>query len=374
MCWLYVRLDKIMLDTDFLNLYDMIEDVLFGGKYMAMKKVKVEDAIGMVLGHDLTKIVPGEYKGAAFKKGHIIKAEDIVHLKSIGKDHIYLVELAAGQLHENQAAIRIAQTVAGDTVAISVPSEGRVNIKAKNAGILQVNREAITAINGVESMVFSTLHGGTIVQADTILAGVKVVPLVVEEALVERVERIASQYAEIITVKPMHNKRVGLIITGNEVYYGRIKDKYARVFTEKAIKYGATLGEVVYQPDDSRLIRDSILNYKCQGMDIVIAAGGMSVDPDDVTPDAIRLTGAKVITYGTPVLPGAMFMLAYLEGMAIFGMPACGMYDKATVFDIVFPQVLADITITRQDFAAMGYGGLCQKCDRCSYPHCPFGK
>jgi hypothetical protein len=341
---------------------------------MAMSTVRVEDAVGMVLGHDLTKIAPGEYKGPAFKKGHIIKPEDIPHLKNIGKNYIYLIELTADQLHENQAADRIAQAVSSDTVIINQPSEGRVNLKADITGILQVNREAVTAINSVENIVFSTLHGGSIVQAGTTIAGVKVVPLVVEEALIRQVESIASQYTEIMAIKPLHNKQVGLIITGNEVYYGRIQDKYAAVFTEKATKYGATLVDVVYQPDDSRLIADSILQYQQQGMDIVIAAGGMSVDPDDVTPDAIRSTGAQVVTYGTPVLPGAMFMLAYLGDMVILGMPACGMYSKTTVFDLVFPKVLADIKMTKQDFAAMGYGGLCLDCDICTFPHCPFGK
>ncbi len=341
---------------------------------MVMRKVPVEEAVGMVLGHELTKIVPGEYKGPAFRKGHIIQPEDIAHLKSIGKDHIYLFELGNNEIHENQAAKRLAEAAAGLGLTIDAPSEGRANLKAAVNGILEVNSAAVTAINMTDNVALATLHNGTVVEAGTTVAGAKIIPLVIAEDLIQQVEASARQYQPVITVKAMKNKKVGVIVTGNEVFYGRITDKFAPVFANKVAQYGATLLGTVYQPDDSASITASILEFKQQGADIVIASGGMSVDPDDVTPEAIRSTGAKVITYGTPVLPGAMFMLAEFEGLTIMGMPACGMYSRTTILDLVLPRVLADIPVTKADLAAMGHGGLCMSCKECVYPHCPFGK
>ncbi len=339
-----------------------------------MKKVHVSEAVGMVLGHDLTKIVPGEYKGPAFRKGHIIQPEDIPHLKDIGKEHIFLIELNEGQLHENDAVRRIAKCVAGVNTNIADPAEGRVNIIAKQDGLLKVNKEAVTAINSVEHAVLATLHSNRLVKAGDILAGVKVIPLVVEESMVRKVEEIAGQYSGIIAVSPLANLKVGVVVTGNEVYYGRIKDKYGPVIANKIAFYGAKLAGIAYCPDDREMITQTILNHINSGADIVVTSGGMSVDPDDVTPEAIRATGADVITYGAPVLPGAMFMLAYLNNTAILGMPACGMYSKITIFDFVFPRIITGEQLSKHDFAVMGYGGLCLNCQECSYPACSFGK
>ena len=365
--------------TAFFDFTAVQKTILLTGKErqddtVAIKKVKVEDAVGMVLGHDMSKIIPGEYKGPAFKKGHIIRTEDLEHLKNIGKEHIYLIELAPGQVHENDAIARMAKMIAGDNVYYTQPSEGRINIKAARPGLLKVNRQAVYTVNLIEHAVLSTLHDNQLVAEDTLLAGVKVVPLVVDESMVAAVEAACLKYGPVISVKPIQQMKVGAIITGNEVYFGRIQDKFAPVFQKKVAYFGGTLMDIVYLPDDKEKITQAICDYQRQGAEIIIASGGMSVDPDDVTPDAIRATGAEVVSYGTPVLPGAMFMLAYLGDIAVMGMPACGMYAKTTVFDLIFPRVLAGEKITKQDIAAMGYGGLCATCSSCTFPHCPFGK
>ncbi len=341
---------------------------------MAFKKVRINDAVGMVLGHDMTKIVPGEYKGPAFKKGHIILEEDIPHLLTIGKEHIYLLELSDDQLHENESAQRLARAVSGANTCYAEPSEGKVHIVAKQDGLLKVNRDAVTKINSVNYTVVSTLHGNRLVKAGETLAGVKVVPLVVDIDTIETVEKIASQYQEIIAVKPLKSLKTGIITTGNEVFYGRIQDRFGPVLQEKIETYQASFGGITYQPDNTAAITEAILEHVKAGAQVIVVTGGMSVDPDDVTPDAIRATGAEVITYGTPVLPGAMFMLAYLDDVAILGLPACGMFSKITVFDLVFPRILAGDRLSKLDFAEMGYGGLCLGCTECSYPRCPFGK
>lgn len=341
---------------------------------MALRKVRVEDAVGMVLGHDLTKIVPATYKGPAFKKGHIIRAEDIPALKNMGKEHIYLLELGPHQVHENDAAQRLARAVAGPGVSLSAPSEGRVNLAASGRGLLQVNAAALMAVNMIENMVVSTLHTNRVVQPGEIVAGVKVVPLVVQDTQLQAAEQAAAAGAPVIQVRTLHNLRVGAIVTGNEVFYGRIQDGFAPVFGAKLTRYGGESLGLVYLPDDQTRITGAILDFYRQGAQIIIVTGGMSVDPDDVTPEAIRATGAEVVTYGAPVLPGAMFMLAYLGNTAVIGLPACSMYNKTTVFDLVYPRLLAGERLTRADIASLGHGGLCRNCPTCFFPHCSFGK
>lgn len=339
-----------------------------------MKKVRVEDAVGMVLGHDLTKIVPGSYKGPAFRKGHIIQAADIPHLKDIGKEHIYLIELNEDKVHENEAADRVAAAISGPNTFRALASEGRVNINAAVDGLLKVNRQGVEAVNHVGKLALSTRHTNQMVKAGEMLAAVKIIPLVIEREAIDTAERQAAACQPVIDVVPLQSMKVGAVITGNEVFYGRIKDRFAPVLREKMAHYGAEIVEITYSPDDPEQIRKSILGCLDKGAELIIASGGMSVDPDDVTPEAIRSTGAKEVLYGTPVLPGAMFMLAYLDAVPIMGLPACGMYSKTTVLDLLLPRILAGEVLTREDIVALGYGGLCMNCRECSYPHCPFGK
>ena len=339
-----------------------------------MKKVKVEEAVGMVIGHDLTKVVPGSYKGPAFRKGHIVRPEDIPHLKDIGKEHIYLFELGDKKMHEDDAAQLIANAAAGEAVECAPPSEGRVNLKAKTSGLLKIDRAAIEAVNNIDHIAVSTRHSNQVVRAGETLAAVKIIPLVVDKAAVLAVETRLKRYGEVVAVRPLQNLRVAVVITGSEVFYGRIKDRYAPVIAEKVALYNGSVSETVYCPDDAELISRTIEACRANGADIVIASGGMSVDPDDVTPEAIRQTGADVVVYGTPVLPGAMFMLAYLEETALIGLPACGMFAKTTVLDLVLPRIMAGERLSKSDIVSLGYGGLCGQCENCIYPNCPFGK
>lgn len=341
---------------------------------LSWRKVRVEDAVGMVLAHDLTKIVPASYKGPAFKKGHIITAEDIPVLKDIGKEHIYMLALEPDQVHEDEAARRLAAAVAGPGLSVTEPSEGRVNLVATDRGLLRINIAALMAVNMIENMVVSTLHTNRVVQAGEIVAGVKVVPLVIEGNQLIAATEAAAAGAPVIEVQPLRNVPVAAIVTGNEVYYGRIADGFAPVFATKLTRYGGEKMALQYLPDDRERITAAIMSLCRQGAAIIIVTGGMSVDPDDVTPAAIRATGAQVVTYGSPVLPGAMFMLAYLREVAIIGLPACAMYNKTTAFDLIYPRLLAGERLKKADFATLGHGGLCRNCPTCIYPHCPFGK
>lgn len=338
-----------------------------------MKKVKVEESIGMILGHDLTRIVPGEFKGAAFKKGHIIKAEDIEILKNMGKDNIYIFELGENQIHENEAAIRMARSAAGDNIKLSNPSEGKVSFVSQKHGLLKINKNKLKEINCIEHVSMATLHNNMEVKPEQIVAGTRIIPLMTEIARIQAVEQICEKEA-VIQVKAFKKMNIGIIITGNEVYYGRIEDKFAPVLKEKMQYYGCEILSIVYSPDDAENIKKQIEELVNMGVDAIITAGGMSIDPDDVTPEGIRITKANIISYGAPVLPGAMFMMAYKQDIPIMGIPACGMFHKITVFDLVFIRVLTGEKISKQDIAELGYGGLCQNCDSCTYPACSFGK
>lgn len=338
-----------------------------------MKVVKVEEAVGMVLGHDMTQIIPGGFKGARFKKGHIVKEEDIPVLKSMGKDHIYILELEEGMVHENDAATRIAWATVGQGLSLSDPSEGKINYIAEYPGLLEINVPKLHAINSVPDVVLATIHTGTLVKAGQIIAGTRVNPLVIEEAKIKQVEQISAG-GQILQILPLRELKVGVVITGNEVFYGRIEDKFGPKMKEKMEEYGAVILETVYVPDDANEISAAIVGLQAAGADVVVTGGGMSVDPDDVTPEGIRQTGAEVVKYGAPVLPGSMFMVAYLNEMAIIGLPACAMYHHITVFDLVFPLLLADKRVRAEDIAKLGHGGLCMRCEVCHHPICPLGK
>jgi molybdenum cofactor synthesis domain-containing protein len=338
-----------------------------------MKTVPVQEAVGMVLCHDMTKIVPGEYKGPAFRKGHIIAQEDIQALLEIGKEHVYVLHMEKGRIHEDEAAARIARAAMGPGITLSEVCEGRINFMAA-PGLLDVNVEALDRINAIEEVVLATMHTGQQVTRPRAVAGTRVVPLVIDEEKISRVEAICAEYPYVVGVLPFIHRKVGLVTTGSEVYHGRIKDKFGPVIREKFDRLGSTVMDQRFASDDPAMTRDAILAFIAEGAEMVVVTGGMSVDPDDQTPTAIRSTGAEVVTYGAPTFPGVMFMIAMLDGVPILGLPGCVMYYRASIFDLVVPRLLAGREITRQDIVAMGHGGFCAGCDTCRYPTCPFGK
>lgn len=339
-----------------------------------MKKIKVEDAVGTVLAHDLTRIVPGEFKGVAFKKGYVIKEEDIQMLKSMGKNHINIIELCEEKLHENEAAERMAKAVTGEGIDLQGPSEGKIQLKSNCRGVVKINLEALEAINDIGELTLATIHNNTLVNKGQSIAATRAIPLVIEKDKVERVEDICKQIGQVINVKEIKSKKVGLIVTGSEVYEGKIKDKFAPVFKEKIKEYGCQIVDIMYVPDDMERIEKGIKDLINKGAEVVLATGGMSVDADDVTPLAIGNVCDEIISYGAPALPGNMLMLGYCGDVAIFGIPGAGMHFKITSFDLVFPRVLCGERLKRKDITSLAHGGLCFMCKNCTYPMCPFGK
>lgn len=361
------------------------------------KKLPVNDAVGTVLAHDITEIRPGEFKGRAFKKGHVIRKEDVCHLQRLGKEHLFVLDIAGDEMHEDDAAYALAYALMGGGVKMKgEPREGKINIIAEIDGLLKVDEDALLAFNMLGDVMCATLHNNMIVRKGQTVAGTRAIPLVVKKRIVEEAVSICKKASPthprgrdggVVQVKEIRKPKAGVVITGNEVYYGRVRDAFSSVITEKIRAVGGEIAGIYYAPDDEEFIEARLKELIYAGADMLITTGGMSVDPDDVTRFAIKKLGAAEITYGSAALPGAMFLVAYLtssiyppgqEGQGwdipVLGIPACGMYAKTTVFDIVLPRVLAGERIGRRELAELGHGGLCMKCETCRYPICPFGK
>jgi molybdenum cofactor synthesis domain-containing protein len=348
--------------------------------------VPVEDAVGMVLAHDITEIRKDSFKGRAFRKGHVVRVEDITHLKRLGKERLFVLSIGPDEMHENDAAVALARALMGEGVAVEgEPSEGKITMIAGHDGLLTVNRDALLAINLLGDVMCATRHGNTPVRKGRTVAGTRAIPLVVKTGLIDRAVAIGEEARSagfpVLQVKPVRKPRAGVVITGNEVYHGRIKDAFAPIITKKIEALGGEIVAIYYAPDDAAYIEERLRELLKAGADLLLTTGGMSVDPDDVTRFAIQNVGAVDVTYGSPVLPGAMFLAGYVpngeRGMArvpVLGVPACGMYHAVTVLDLVLPRVLAGETIGRRELAELGYGGLCLHCKTCRYPVCPFGK
>ncbi len=341
---------------------------------MKLQQLKTEEAVGHLLSHDITKIEKGNFKGALFKKGHRITGADVNSLLDLGKNHIYVIELEQGDLHEDEAGERIARALTGSGLQLSGPSEGRMDLIADQAGLLRIDASRLHRINRVTDVVVATLHNNSPVEKGEKVVGAKVVPLVVNEKTIKEIEDICREDGPLATVLPYQRCRIGGLITGREVFEGRIKDGFAPVLAEKTARYNLEKPLVRYCTDDAELIRIGIEQLQAEGCDLIIVTGGMSVDPDDVTPTGIKLTGAEIVKYGAPALPGAMFLLAYNNSIPVIGLPACAMYYQNTVLDIILPRLLAGQRVSADDIAALGHGGLCRRCAECVFPNCSFGK
>ena len=339
-----------------------------------MRLIKTVDAVGQVLCHDMTQIIPGEYKDARFRKGHIVTAEDIPVLLSMGKENLYIFELDEGKLHENDAAERMCALCLGEGMRRGEVKEGKIEIFAGRDGLFRMDREKLNAVNAIDELMIATRHGDTAVRAGDKLAGTRVIPLVIDEAKLTEAERIVGG-KPILELLPYRLRRAGVITTGSEVYYGRIEDKFTPVLERKLAEFGIAVSRHLVVDDGLENIRAAIDTLRATDVDMILCTGGMSVDPDDNTPGAIKASGARIVTYGAPVLPGAMFLMSYLDdGRPLMGLPGCVMYAKATIFDLALPRIAAGVMLTRADFTSLGEGGLCLGCQPCTYPNCGFGK
>jgi hypothetical protein len=340
-----------------------------------LKKIKLEEAVGTKLAHDITEIRPGEFKGPAFHKGHTVCNEDLCHLQKLGKNNLYLIDLEEGEIHENQAAAILAAGLAGEGIEWqNEPREGKIKLLAERDGLFTVNTASLAAFNMVDEVMCATLHNHTLVKKGELVAATRAIPLVMKRSPVERAAAIAQQNGATLSVKVLRQAKVGLVITGNEVYHGLIEDRFAPILYEKVTALDCEVGGLEFAPDDTGLISQAIRSHLERGCDLLILSGGMSVDPDDVTRQGIHQAGATEMHYGAAVLPGAMFLAAYIGDVPLLGVPACGLHHRITVLDLLLPRILAGEKIGKAELAFLGHGGLCKDCQECTYPHCPFGK
>lgn len=337
--------------------------------------IPIDQAVGTILAHDITEIRPGQFKGAAFKKGHVITEEDLPHLRRVGKEHLFVLHLEPGEIHEDDAAIRLCAALTGPGVVFEPnPSEGKISLRAAHRGLLKVDVEALMAINLVPDICCSSRHNNSVVEKGAIIAAARAIPLIIDEKTLVAGVEVAEKAGGIFSVKPLSQPKTGLIITGNEVYNGLIDDKFAPIIRKKLQSFGCEIIGTSFSPDDKIQIIGEIKGLLQKGAELIMVAGGMSVDPDDITRVAIAEAGAEDVVYGTPVLPGAMFLYGCFGDIPVLGLPACVLFYRATILDLVLPKVLAGEKITRKDLAAMAHGGLCLNCDECRFPVCPFGR
>ena len=342
-----------------------------------MKEIRTEDAVGHILCHDITQIIKDEKKSVLFKKGHVVKEEDIPLLLSVGKEHLFVWEKNPGILHENEAAEILYKICAGNSSKVhgTEIKEGKIEVVSKIDGILKIRRDALVAVNSLGEMMIASRHGDFPIKKGDKVAGTRIIPLVIEKEKMDAAEKAAGNLP-IFDILPYQQKKVGIVTTGSEIKKGLIQDTFTPVLREKLSGFPTEVTGQVMPGDDKEEITKAILSFADAGADLIICTGGMSVDPDDRTPGGIRDTGAKIVTYGAPVLPGAMFLLSYYgeKKRPVIGLPGCVMYAKRTIFDLVLPRIVAGEILKKADIDTLGEGGLCLNCPVCTFPNCGFGK
>jgi len=338
-----------------------------------LKKIPVEKAVGMTLCHDITQIIPGKFKGPAFRKGHMAQEKDIEKLKKIGKEYLYIWEPEEGKIHENEASSRMSKAIAGENIEFTEVSEGKTTLKSLTRGLFEVKSELLYEVNSMENITIPCLPNHFKVEKGQNLSGVRIIPLTIEEGKIIDIENLCQKKGKVFSVKKYKKLKVGIITTGNEVYKGLIKDAFGHLLKEKFTYFNAEIMEQIFCPDNIEEIKKAISYFKRQKADLIALSGGMSVDPDDLTPGAIRESGAKIITYGVPVQPGNMFMLAYLGDATLIGIPGASLFYKNTILDIILPRIFAGDILNKRDFVILGEGGFCSTCAVCHYPYCYFG-
>ena len=339
-----------------------------------MKLIPTVEAVGHVLCHDMTQIIKGEYKDARFRKGHVVQEEDIPVLLSMGKEHLYVWEMTLDMLHENDAAERLYALCVNDNMDRSEVKEGKIELRAACDGLFRVNSQRLVEVNSIDEIMIATRHGNTAVRKGDKLAGMRVIPLIIDRAKLDAAEAAAGD-APLLELLPYVRKTAAIVATGSEVKKGLIQDTFTPVVKDKLAAYGIETISISYSGDGVENVASAVNEARKTGADVILCTGGMSVDPDDNTPGGIKASGARIVTYGAPVLPGAMFLLGYYEdGTPVMGLPGCVMYAGATIFDLVLPKIAAGVEVTKKDLVILGEGGLCLGCKPCHWPNCPFGK
>lgn len=337
-----------------------------------MKKVKIEDAIGMELCHDITEMRDG-FKGAVFTRGHVISEEDLPKLLDVGKRTVFVWEKNAGEIHEEEAALRMAAMAPVAGISQRGPSEGKILFFSETEGQWRVDTQLLHSINSIGDLTICCLPDHYPVKKGDRLASMRIVPLVTQEEQIIKAEKLCEG-KKLFDLRPYQFKKIGVVITGSEVYTGRIQDKFEPVVRAKMKQYPAEIVDVTVCDDDLDMIVNAAKAHLEKGADFLIFTGGMSVDPDDLTPTAIRNLGAEIVTHGVPSQPGNMTLVAYLGDIPILGIPGAAISLPTTVFDVLMPQIFTGDKLTKQELINLANGGLCHMCKSCHWPNCSFGR
>ncbi len=338
------------------------------------KTISVYESVGTVLAHDITQVVPGESKSAIFKRGHVIREEDIPVLESCGKYNLYNLDLDANTIHEDDAAIKICEAACGEGLSWSAPSEGKSDITADISGVLNIDIASLLKINSLGDICLATRKSTIPVKKGQKVAATRIIPLTIEASRLNCVEEILQDSGPVVTILPYKNMKVAAIVTGSEIVAGKIEDRFDEHVGTKLHEYSAKLISKDYASDNANVIAEKIIAAKAAGAELIILTGGLSIDADDVTRQGVRKSGTTIELYGTPVLPGAMFLLGDLDGVTVLGLPACVFHSHVTLFDLVFPRILAGEKISAEEIYSLGHGGLCLNCQTCVFPNCSFGR
>ncbi len=342
-----------------------------------LEPVALEKAVGRKLLHDLTCIRPGESKGAAFLRGQTVTAGDLCRLQQMGRNRLYVEGPSSrpeGFVHEDPAAEAFARGMAGEgTRAGGPPREGKVNILAEIPGLLMVDKERLRRFNLVPEVMAASRKNFSIVDRGSVVAGTRAIPLFLPGEHFRAALALLEE-GPLFSVRPMRAARVGILVTGTEVFQGLVQDRFEGIITAKVQAYGCTVARAIIVPDERGAIAGAIGELLAAGSELIVTTAGLSVDPDDVTRKGLEDAGAAGMQYGAAVLPGAMTLIAHIGNVPVIGVPACALYFKTTSFDLLLPRILADVPIGRDELAALGHGGLCLNCVTCKYPKCPFGK
>lgn len=343
--------------------------------------VPVEEAVGRSCAHDMTRIVPGQFKGPEFKAGQRINAGDVCRLQKMGRFHVAVLQEGqehSNLVHENEVAESFARKMAGKGVSYQLPPhEGKIDFTADCDGLFSVDYKKLYAFNLVPSVMCATRQDGLLVSQGSRLAGTRAIPLYLERRILQQALAVLGD-TPLFSVQPLRKAKVGILVTGTEVFQGLIEDKFIPIITAKVTNLHCEVLAQAIVPDDLSRIKEAVQKMLDQGIDLLITTGGLSVDPDDMTRQALLESGLGQILHGIPVLPGTMSLIGIIEREAgdvqVLGVPACALYFKTTAFDLLLPRLLAGRSLGRSEVARLGEGGYCMGCQNCTWPKCWFGK
>lgn len=322
---------------------------------MKVEKLPLRQAVGHILLHN--QIGPDGRK--VLKKGHRLASSDLPALQALGREQVYVAVLADDDIGENEAARRLGDVVAGPGLKTSTATTGRVNLIAASAGLVKINRQGLLAFNDSPGITLATLTHNTPVQPKKMVGTIKIIPYAVPRPRLEAAEAVARRENPLVAIKPFTVRQAVLITTGSEPARSKVVDAFTPPLQNRLSGYNTALAAGPHVPEDEQAIAAALQQTLNEGAEMVIIAGETSImDPDDITPRAIKAAGGSIVHYGVPAEPGNLLLLAYHGPVPIVGAPGCARSKNYNVVDMVLPRLAAGERLTRRDLIELGHGGF----------------